>query len=162
MNIQNLYLNTLLYDLPQAYAVIRGSKQYPRLYGEVTFYGVSEGVLVCSGITGLPTDPEACQGSFYGFHIHEGGSCSGTQNEPFKHAGGHYNPSRCPHPAHAGDMPPLLGNHGFAWSVFLTDHLQVSEIVGKTVMIHAKADDFVSQPSGNAGTMIGCGEIKEA
>lgn len=158
-NQNNLYLNTLLYDLPQAYAAITGSAQYPGLYGEVTFYGVPEGVLVFARITGLPTDPGTCQGSIYGFHIHAGGSCSGTKEEPFKNAGGHYNPGDCPHPAHAGDLPSLFGNNSFAWSAFLTDRFKVSDIIGKTLIIHAKADDFTSQPSGAAGTMIGCGRI---
>ncbi len=35
----------------------------------------------------------------------------------------------------------------------------IDEIIGKTVIIHAKPDDFITQPSGNAGEKIACGVI---
>lgn len=57
-------------------------------------------------------------------------------------------------------MPPLFGNDGKAFSAFLTDRFTVKEIVGKTVIIHSSTDDFTTQPSGNSGEMIACGEIK--
>ena len=57
-------------------------------------------------------------------------------------------------------MPPLLANNGYALQAFLTNKYCVDEIIGRTVIIHAKPDDFTSQPSGNAGEMIACGEIK--
>lgn len=44
-------------------------------------------------------------------------------------------------------------------SVFSTERFQVHEVIGKTVIVHEKPDDFVSQPSGNAGQKIACGEI---
>lgn len=43
--------------------------------------------------------------------------------------------------------------------VFLTDNFRVRDIIGKTVVIHSKADDFTSQPSGDSGSKIACGEI---
>ena len=36
----------------------------------------------------------------------------------------------------------------------------VEEVVGRTIIVHSKADDFTSQPAGNAGTKIACGKIK--
>lgn len=45
------------------------------------------------------------------------------------------------------------------FSVFLTDKINVGEIVGKTVVIHSKADDFTSQPAGDSDVKIACGEI---
>lgn len=81
--------------------------------------------------------------------------------EGFPHSGSHYNPNDCPHPYHAGDLPPLFGANGFAFSVFLTDRFTVHEIIGKTVIVHASPDDFQTQPSGNAGEKIACGEITE-
>ena len=80
------------------------------------------------------------------------------QNE-FADAHGHYNPKGTPHPEHAGDLPPLLSNHGMAWMAVYTDRFYPEDVVGRTVIIHEKADDFRSQPSGDAGEMIACGEI---
>lgn len=116
------------------YAILRGSAKYPDLHGKVTF--------------------------FFGFHIHEGGSCTGDSSDPFKNAGSHYNPTNAEHPFHAGDMPVLMGNHGMAWSEFYTDRFYPEDVVGKTVIIHDMADDFRSQPSGDAGEKIACGVIE--
>ena len=66
------------------------------------------------------------------------------------------------HPYHAGDLPPLFGSGGVAVSVFLTDRFHLEDIIGKTVIIHSSPDDFTTQPSGNAGAKIACGEIKRA
>ena len=72
----------------------------------------------------------------------------------------HYNPQDCEHPYHAGDRPPLFGNNGYAYFVFLTGRFKVCEIIGKTVIIHLHPDDFHTQPSGDSGTKIACGEIR--
>ena len=72
----------------------------------------------------------------------------------------HYNPKDCPHPYHAGDMPPLFGNNGEAFMAFMTDRFTVEEIIGKTVIIHSNPDDFTTQPGGNSGEKIACGKIK--
>ena len=87
--------------------------------------------------------------------------CTGTADDPFADALTHYNPQCCPHPAHAGDMPPLIANNGYAIQAFLTDRFTVREILGKTVIIHDSADDFSSQPAGNAGARIACGVIRK-
>ena len=111
-------------------------------------------------VSGLPQGTEPCVQRFFGFHIHGGERCSGTEEEPFADADGHYNPDGCPHPNHRGDLLPLLGNRGRALQVFLTDHFRVREVLGRTVIVHAGVDDFTAQPSGNAGKMIACGEIR--
>ena len=72
----------------------------------------------------------------------------------------HYNPDNCEHPYHAGDMPPIFGNNGYAFSIFLTNRFWTDEIIGKTVIIHLQPDDFHSQPSGDSGAKIACGEIR--
>lgn len=41
------------------------------------------------------------------------------------------------------------------------DRFNVSDIIGRTVIIHNMAEDFTSQPSGNAGEKIACGVIKK-
>lgn len=143
----------------RAVAAISGGKKYPDLRGTVTFNGMEEGVLVTVQVTGLPVQNECCGCGVYGFHIHSGGSCTGTEANEFADADGHFNPRGCPHPYHAGDMPPLFGNHGMAYMSFLTDRFTLEEIIGKTVIIHSKPDDFTTQPSGDSGEMIACGVI---
>ena len=69
------------------------------------------------------------------------------------------NPNNLPHPQHAGDLPPLLGNQGYAYSAFYTDRFELPDIIGRSLIIHSGADDFTTQPSGNAGVKIGCGVI---
>ena len=145
---------------PQAIARVMGSDKYPDINGTVWFYTTVAGVLVVADIKGLPRSAEKCDKRIFGFHIHSGSSCGTSVNEPFSEAGTHYDPDGCEHPYHAGDMPSLFGVGGNAFSAFLTDRFSVSEIVGKTVVIHAEADDFTSQPAGNSGERIACGEIK--
>ena len=41
-----------------------------------------------------------------------------------------------------------------------TDRFQPQDVVGRTVIIHDQPDDFTSQPSGNSGEKIACGEIE--
>lgn len=154
------YFPSILQDLPDAAAKIRGGADYPSISGDVSFYQTPVGVLVSVQIRGLPQAEEACRSSFFAFHIHAGSSCSGNAEDGFANTLTHYNPEHCPHPAHAGDLPPLLGNHGLAFSVFLSDRFSVHEIIGRAVVIHQRPDDFSTQPSGNAGTKIACGEIR--
>ena len=73
---------------------------------------------------------------------------------------GHFNPGGMSHPFHAGDLPPLLSNQGYAWTAFFDRRFTIEEIIGKSVVIHAHADDFTTQPSGNSGNPIACGEIR--
>lgn len=76
-------------------------------------------------------------------------------------ADGHYNPNHTEHPNHAGDLPPLLSNNGYAFLGFYTNRFHPEDVIGRTIIIHVNPDDFVSQPSGNAGEMIACGVIRE-
>lgn len=145
---------------PDAQAAVRGSERVPRLSGLVRFYQTRHGVLVYTEVSGLPESTEACQSRFFAFHIHGGGLCAGNSEDPFANALTHYNPGECPHPAHAGDLPPLLANHGYALQVFLTDRFTVREIIGRTVIVHAGPDDFTTQPGGGAGSKIACGQIQ--
>lgn len=144
---------------PDAYAKIKGNQQHSNLKGTVLFFEVYGGTIVVAEVTGLPVTQGGVSGKFHGFHIHEGSGCTGTGNEPFKNARGHYNPNKVQHPDHAGDMPPLLSNNGSAFMTFYTDRFHPEDVVGKTVIIHELADDFYTQPSGNAGEMIACGQI---
>ena len=152
-------LDSMLRRLPHAVAVVRGSEEYRQIHGVIKFYQARSGVLVVADILGLPTSEGACGSDIFAFHLHEGMSCTGTEEDPCAYAGTHYNPHNCPHPDHAGDMPPLFGAGGRAFLAFLTDRFTVNEILGKTVIIHDGLDDFTTQPSGNSGNKIACGVI---
>lgn len=145
---------------PSAAAHVVGSKSYPGLEGVVRFYQEKSGVYVVSSFTGLPVGASSSPASVFAMHIHNGGSCTGNQEDPFADAGSHYNPGNVPHPSHAGDLLPLFGNDGRAWSAFLTNRFTARDILGKVVIVHAGPDDFTTQPSGNAGAKIACGIIR--
>ncbi len=144
---------------PYAFAIIKGNDEYPRINGIVFFYKVQAGVLISIQLKGLPMSDDICKKTIFAVHIHSGNSCTGNSTDPFADAMTHYNPDNCPHPYHAGDLPPIFGANGFGVSVFLTNRFSTEEIIGKTVIIHSAPDDFTTQPSGNSGTKIGCGVI---
>ena len=146
---------------PTATADIRGKKGYESIQGKVDFYDTYEGTMLIVEIYGIPEDPEGRSTGFHGFHIHEGAECSGDEKDPFANAGMHYNTSGEPHPEHAGDLPPVLNNRGTAWGAIYTDRFYPEEVIGKTVILHDRADDFYTQPSGNSGEKIACGQIRE-
>lgn len=151
------FTQLLLHNHPGAIAWINGSEKYPDLNGAVKFYHTTYGgVLVEAEIFGLPNIGFPGSSNFYAMHIHDSGDCS----DHFSHTGLHYNPRNTLHPDHAGDMPPLLGNQGYAFSVFYDKRYTIQEVIGRSVIIHEKPDDFTSQPSGNAGDKIGCGRIE--
>ncbi len=105
----------------------------------------------------------------HAFHIHENGSCVGPK---FDSAGGHFAPEKNPHGfkaehgPHAGDMPNLIaGSDGRAKLEVVNTKVKLDESSllkngGTALVIHEKPDDYVSQPAGNAGARIVCGEIK--
>lgn len=144
----------------QAAAEVRGSSKYPDLRGKVTFVQMANGVLVTAEMFGLPYNADKCRNGIFAFHIHLGGSCTGNGEDPFANTDGHYNPNNCPHPYHAGDLPPLFGNKGYAYMSVFTDRFTVREIIGRTVVVHANYGDFSTQPAGNAGAKIACGLIR--
>ena len=151
LNFMKLFYN----NRPRAYAQIEGGGSYPQISGAVNFYSVpGGGVLIEAEIFGLPDSGRPGIPAFYAFHIHENGDCT----DSFANTGGHYNPYQMPHPMHAGDMPPLLSNEG--WLAFYDQGIELYDLVGKSVLIHRNADDFTSQPAGNAGDKIGCGVIR--
>lgn len=144
---------------PQAIAHILGSEEYNTLRGTVSFYDIGYAILVTSSLYGIPHRNGFCQVPVLGLHIHEGSSCTGNSDDPFADAGSHYNPENCEHPMHAGDLPPIFANEGVAWSAVITNRFTIKEITGRTVIVHAMADDFHTQPSGNSGKKIACGVI---
>lgn len=148
-----------------AIAYIRGGPLAPNIRGVVIFTNVPNGVRVCVDITGLPkfqpatsTNPQIGP---HGFHIHEKGDCTvGNADNPFTASGGHWNPDNQPHGNHKGDFPVLFSNNGMASMCFFTDRFKVSDIIGKSIIIHQGPDDYRSQPAGNSGKRLACGVIK--
>ncbi|HEY8551165.1 MAG TPA: superoxide dismutase family protein [Vicinamibacterales bacterium] len=128
--------------------------------GEVTFTQEGEGVRVSGSFSGLTFGE-------HGFHVHEKGDCSAPDASS---AGGHFNPTSQQHGAreadqrHVGDLGNLkVDPYGLARVDFVDKHLSLSgpnSIVGKAVIVHEKADDFKTQPTGDAGGRLACGVIE--
>lgn len=132
-----------------------------KAHGTVTFTQLPNGVRVVAEIHGLKKN------SVHGFHIHEKGDCSAHDASS---AGGHYNPTSKPHGSpedaehHVGDFGNVTADkkgevHFQQDFVGLSINGATSPIIGKAVILHAKADDLRSQPSGNAGARAACGVI---
>jgi Cu-Zn family superoxide dismutase len=134
-------------------------------FGEINFVQTNNGVLIRLEVKGLPAGERA-------FHVHAVGKCE----PPFTTAGDHFNPGGKKHGleaadgAHAGDMPnlhiPPSGNLSVeAMNTTITlakgRPNSVFDADGSAVVIHSKADDYKSDPAGNAGDRIACGVITE-
>jgi Cu-Zn family superoxide dismutase len=110
----------------------------------------------------------------HGIHVHTVGKCEGPA---FTTAGGHFNPTsshhgvhntNSPHP-HVGDLPNLVvGKNGKASTSFTLVGATLGDGAnslfhegGTALVIHAKADDLMSDPSGNSGDRVACGVIEK-
>ena len=128
--------------------------------GTVTFTEEADGVRVQADITGLTPGK-------HGFHVHEFGDCSAAD---LASAGGHFNPTSKPHAGpdaaarHVGDMGNVEADASGAAKLDYVDH-EISltndqrSVIGRSVIVHAKADDLKSQPAGDSGARIACGVI---
>ena len=156
MKTKSYFLSLLSQSEPDAVAVIKGSTVYPDINGIVKFYALPEsGILITTEISDLPDGRDEDSPAFFAFHIHETGDCSPN----FERTGNHYNPDNVPHPQHAGDLPVLLSNGGYVWTIFYDSFLTLPMILERSIVIHQNPDDFTTQPSGNAGAKIACGVI---
>lgn len=127
--------------------------------GTVTFTKVEGGVKVAAKVAGLKEGQ-------HGFHVHEFGDCSAADGLS---AGGHFNPTAEPHAGphdahrHTGDMGNLTaGADGVATVEYVDSRASFdgpNSILGRGVIVHASADDFKTQPTGNAGGRLACGII---
>ena len=128
-----------------AKAYIKGGKKYPKINGIVTFKETKNGIILTAKINNLPQSKDKCGGRFFGFHIHEGTSCTGNSNDEFANAKTHLNPANCPHPFHIGDLPPLIENNGYAYMSVLINKFKIKDILGKVIIIHDSPDDFTTR-----------------
>jgi len=141
-----------------AVAVVQGLGDH-KVKGKVTFTQKDDGVEIVAELTGL-------QPGEHGFHVHEFGDCSMADG---KCAGGHFNPTGAPHGApdsekrHVGDLGNIKADgDGKATYKRMDQMISLNgshSVIGRSVIIHAKADDMKTQPSGDAGDRIGCGTI---
>ena len=131
--------------------------------GQLTLVPTANGVHVTGAIGGLKANAE------HGFHIHEKGDCSAVDASS---AGGHFNPEstnhgRAGHGAHhAGDADNLIADSkGIAhvdvqFAGVTLGGAAANDVANRAVIVHAAADDYSSQPAGNAGARVACGIIK--
>jgi Cu-Zn family superoxide dismutase len=109
--------------------------------------------------TNISVQAEGLSPGVHGIHLHEVGRCDGPG---FQTAGGHWNPhSRLhgrdnPQGAHLGDLPNLdVGADGRGSAEFTIEG-SLADADGTSLVIHAKPDDYKTDPSGNSGDRIAC------
>ena len=131
--------------------------------GVATLTEVAGGVRIVIDVKDLPPGQK-------GVHIHEVGKCEGPQ---FTSAGGHFNPDKKQHGtlnpqgAHAGDLPNIaVDGYGVGRLETTTNRItlgagptSVFDADGSAIVIHAAADDFKTDPTGNSGGRSVCGVI---
>jgi Cu-Zn family superoxide dismutase len=133
--------------------------------GTATLEETPHGVIVKAKLENLPPGTHA-------FHIHEAGKCEGA--DKFKSAGGHFNPAKHKHGIanakgpHAGDLPNVVvPDSGQAEVEFFATGVTLKEKGknslfhegGTALVVHAKGDDYKTDPTGEAGDRIACGVI---
>lgn len=106
----------------------------------------------------------------YAAHVHAVGRCDGPD---FQSAGPHWNPTGAQHGrenpqgAHLGDLPNLTvganGQGSVAYTIngagLTSGQFQVADADGAALIVHAQADDYRTDPSGNAGGRLACAVI---
>lgn len=131
--------------------------------GNATATETPSGVLLDLSVNGLP------EATWLAVHIHENGECDPAG--AFDSAGGHFNPDGrshgyySPDGPHAGDLPNQQTQPTGELRTEIYNHLVTLDgkdngIRGRAFVIHADADDYESQPSGDAGRRIACAVIE--
>lgn len=126
--------------------------------GHVHFHQLEKEAHVAYEVKNLPPK------SKHGFHIHEKGDCSAPDASS---AGGHYNPHQRSHGGldtperHVGDLGNITTDElGVARGELKIPGLKIKDVKGLAVVVHAKADDLKTNPSGDSGARIACGVIE--
>ncbi len=132
--------------------------------GNVQIFASETKAVISAAFFRMPAGPHAV-------HLHTVGKCEGPE---FKSAGGHLNPSQNDHGnvgrgGHLGDLPnvtiPSAGNATYQAIIEGPKDDILAHIFdenGTTLMVHARADDYRTNPSGAAGPRIACGVLKSA
>lgn len=124
------------------------------------------GVVFTPNLSGLPT-------GLHGFHVHENPSCDAKEKDgkktPALAAGGHYDPLKSGKhgtpwgDGHLGDLPPMYVNaEGKSMQAVLAPRLKLSDLAGRSLMIHAGGDNHADHPAmlGGGGMRLACGVLK--
>jgi Cu-Zn family superoxide dismutase len=131
--------------------------------GSLQLTAVSNGVMLAGDITGLEPNTE------HGFHVHDIGDCSAPDA---KSAGAHFNPGHVEHGGptsavrHLGDIPNIQSDasgHATVSATIAGATLRdggPDDLLGKSIIVHAKRDDYKTQPSGDSGDRIACGVVQ--
>jgi len=145
-------------DVNKAIAVLT-SASGSSVSGTVTFTQSGDNVTVVADVSGLKPGK-------HGFHVHEFGDCSAKDGTS---AGGHYNPTNDPHAGHdaekrhIGDLGNIEADASGKGRLELTDKVLKlngkNSIIGYAVIVHEKADDLKTQPTGDAGGRVACGVV---
>jgi Cu-Zn family superoxide dismutase len=128
--------------------------------GKASVQQADGGLRATIDVTGMPA-------GMHGVHVHMTGKCEGPD---FASAGGHWNPNAHQHGTqnpmgpHGGDLPNLeVGADGRGRLTFMLPAGGTYEGLldedGAAVVVHAKADDLKTDPSGNSGGRVACGVL---
>ena len=131
--------------------------------GSIRLRDTRKGLRITGAVSGL------APGSEHGFHLHDKGDCSAADASS---AGPHFNPAGTSHGRmgsgahHAGDIPNIRADEqGVAKinvtvpGISITGSANSAAVTGRAVIVHRDADDYTSQPAGNAGPRVACGVI---
>ena len=145
-------------DVDKAIAVLT-SASGSSVSGTVTFTQSGDNVTVVADVSGLKPGK-------HGFHVHQFGDCSAKDATS---AGDHYNPTNNPHgnhdaeKRHIGDLGNIEADASGKGRLELTDKVLKlngkNSIIGYAVIVHEKADDLKTQPTGDAGGRVACGVV---
>ena len=145
----------------KAVAVLQ-SKSDSKVTGKAVFHEAN-------GKVTLDVMLEGAEPGQHAVHLHEKGDCSAPDGAS---AGGHWNPTNENHgkwgtaPFHRGDIGVVeVGADGKGKLTLSTDLWTIggapeTDVIGKAVIVHAKTDDFTTQPTGNAGGRVACGVVE--
>ena len=123
-----------------------------------------------NGLVTMVAEMEGLTEGAHAIHIHEKADCSSPDG---KSTGGHWNPTAQPHGQwgaeegyHKGDIGNFTADASGKGSItFATDQWcigcgdETKDILGKAVIVHAGTDDYVTQPTGDAGGRVSCAGI---
>lgn len=143
--------------------------------GKAEFAQTAQGVEITIRVTGLTP-------GMHGFHVHANGACAPGpdaatgQIVAFGAAGGHFDPGnsrnhgqpgQMAHEAHAGELPNItVGGDGTGTLRYVNTQITLASgmtsVLGRTLVVHENADDYVTDPAGNSGGRALCGLIEPA
>jgi Cu-Zn family superoxide dismutase len=138
---------------PKSNSTVSGTATFVEKNGKVTFVATLAGL----------------KPGIHAIHIHEKSDCTAADGSS---AGGHWNPTFKNHGKwgvgeyHKGDIGNFVADEkGNGTITLTTDEWCIGcgdaskDILGKGLIVHQGADDFVSQPAGNAGARVACSAI---